>query len=205
MHLARRQRIERGGIDQHQRRLVERADQVLARWRIDRGLAADRTVHLRQQRRRHLHETAAALHDRGGEPHQIADHPAAERDDMVAALDAQREQPIDQPGEAVPALGALARGQHDRLDRHAGEPRRQPRHQRRFDIGVGHHHQPLAARQRRQMLGRPLQQPALDQDRIAVRAQPHLDPLHRSSASMIASTVAPCGSGWLRTWIGASA
>ena len=39
---ARRQGIEHIRVDQHQSRLMERADQILPRAGIDRGLAADR-------------------------------------------------------------------------------------------------------------------------------------------------------------------
>ncbi len=46
--LARRQRIQHRGIRDHQKRLVKRAEQILALWRIDPGLAADRRIDLRQ-------------------------------------------------------------------------------------------------------------------------------------------------------------
>ena len=39
--LARRQRVEHGGIGDHQQRLVKRAEQIFALRRIDPGLAAD--------------------------------------------------------------------------------------------------------------------------------------------------------------------
>src|SRR3569623_2809177 len=94
---------------------MECADQVLAGARVTRGLAADRAVDLREQRGGHLDEAAAALEDRASEPDEIADHPAAERDDMVAALHAKFEQAIGQRLELGPAFGRLAGGQHDRL------------------------------------------------------------------------------------------
>ncbi len=77
-HLARRQAVEHVQVGQHQPRLVEGADQVLAARRIDRGLAADRGVDLGQQGGRDLHEVDAALVDRGREAGEIADHAAAE-------------------------------------------------------------------------------------------------------------------------------
>ena len=70
-------------------RLMEGADQVLAVRGVDRGLAADRGIDLRQQRGRHLHVVDAAAHGRGGKAGQIADHAAAERDHQVAAFDAR--------------------------------------------------------------------------------------------------------------------
>ena len=88
---ARRQRVERRGVGKHQDRLMERADQVLAVGGIDRGLAADRGIDLRQQRGRHLHIVEAAPHHRRGKAGEIADDAAAERDHQIAALDARRD------------------------------------------------------------------------------------------------------------------
>ena len=48
---------------------------------VDADLAADRAVHLRQQRRRHLHDRDAAQVGGRGEPGDVADHAAAEGDD----------------------------------------------------------------------------------------------------------------------------
>ena len=93
-HLARRQSVEHIRIDQHHGGLVECTDQVLACRGVDRGLAADRRIDLRQQGRRNLHEAAAALDDRAGEANQIADHPAAERNDMIRPLDTEFEQSV---------------------------------------------------------------------------------------------------------------
>ena len=116
--LAQRQGREHVGIGDDERRLVERADQVLALRRVDAGLAADRAVDLGEQGRRHLHEADAAAQDRSGEAREIADHAAAERDDEIAALQAHPQQPLAQRAELAEALGRLAGRQHDR----AGQP-----------------------------------------------------------------------------------
>ena len=79
--LAARQRAEHRRIDDDGVRLVERADQVLAERVVDADLAADRAVHLRQQRRRHVHERDAAQVGRRGEAGHVADDAAAEGDD----------------------------------------------------------------------------------------------------------------------------
>ena len=84
---ARRQRIQQRRIGHHQNRLVECADQVLAVAGIDRGLAADGGIDLRQQRGRHLHVIEAAARDGGRKAGQIADHATAERHHQVATLD----------------------------------------------------------------------------------------------------------------------
>ena len=45
---------------------------------IDSGLAADGTIHLGEERRRHLDEIDAAQNYRGGEAGKVADYSAAE-------------------------------------------------------------------------------------------------------------------------------
>ncbi len=59
--LSRRQRCERVRIRQDRDRLVEGADHVFRARMVHGGLAADRRVDLREQRRRDLHEIDAAL------------------------------------------------------------------------------------------------------------------------------------------------
>ena len=84
--LAARQRGEDRRIDDHGVRLVEGADQVLAERMIDADLAADRAVHLRQQRRRHVHERDAAQVGGRRETGHVADDAAAERDERRRAI-----------------------------------------------------------------------------------------------------------------------
>ena len=96
------------GVGQHQARLMEGADQVLALRRVDAGLAADGGVDLRQQRGRHLHEGHAAAHDAGGEARQIADHAAAERDHADRGARAPSREAFAQPGQGREALRRLA-------------------------------------------------------------------------------------------------
>ena len=83
--LARRQRLERAQVGEHQARLIEGADVVLAGAEVHGDLAAHGRVDLGEQRRRHLHEADAALVGGGDEPGEVADHAAAERDQRVAA------------------------------------------------------------------------------------------------------------------------
>ena len=84
--LAARQRAEHGRIDDDRVRLIEGADQVLAERVVDAHLAADGAVHLRQQRRRHVHERDAAQVGRGGEAGHVADDAAAEGDERGRAV-----------------------------------------------------------------------------------------------------------------------
>lgn len=83
---ARTERIEHRRIRQHQIRLVEDANEVLAVAGVDAGLAADGGIDLRQKRGRYLHETYAAADDTGRKTGEIADHAAAERDHRIIAL-----------------------------------------------------------------------------------------------------------------------
>ena len=108
-----RQRVEQRGVGDHQDRLMEGADQVLAVRRIDAGLAADRGIDLRQQRGRHLHEVEAAPHARRGEAGEIADHAAAERDDQIAALDARRDDRLAHASRSVAKLLEPSPARHD--------------------------------------------------------------------------------------------
>src|SRR3546814_2252399 len=90
---------------QDQRGLMKGADKILARGHVDRGLAADAAVDLREQGRRDLDEVAAALDDAAREADEVADHAAAKSDDMVAALDTFGDQPFGEPREARPEIG----------------------------------------------------------------------------------------------------
>ena len=96
--LAPGQGVEHLGVGQHQPRLVEGADQVLAMARVDAGLAADRGIDLRQQGGRHLDEVDAAQQRRGGKAGEIADHAAAQRDQRRLAVGPLVEQRIHQLG-----------------------------------------------------------------------------------------------------------
>ncbi|MCY1370436.1 hypothetical protein D9M69_575260 [compost metagenome] len=98
---------------------MEGADQVLAAWRIDRRLAADRGIDLGQQGRRDLDEVDAAHEQGGGQSRQIADDAAAQGHDHASAVQALRQQSVQHGFELCERLGRLAR-----WNRH--DPRRQP-------------------------------------------------------------------------------
>ena len=86
------QRIEAHGVGQHQRGLMKGADEVLAVPRIDPRLAADARIDLGQERGRDLDQSHAAAQTRGAESGEIADDPAAKRNDDVSTLDARLDQ-----------------------------------------------------------------------------------------------------------------
>ena len=120
--LARGQGGERIGIDQHQRRRVEGADQILALARIDRGLAADRGIGLGEQAGRHRDPVAAALEHSGGEAGDVADDAAADRDDMVGAAEPRFEHRVEQRFDRGQRLAALAGRQHEAPGEIGAEP-----------------------------------------------------------------------------------
>ena len=171
------QRVEQRGVGDDQHRLVEGADQVLAVRRVDAGLAADRRVDLRQQRRRHLHEIDAAAHAGRGKAGEIADDAAAERDDQIAALDARVDDRLADAVEAGVALGALARGDADGGEVDAGGCKR--------GLGglqvmlgdglVGDDRRTRARPQRLDARPEQSEQPAADDDVVGARAERDLD------------------------------
>ena len=165
-------------------------------------------IDLGEQAGRHLHIGAAALEDRGGEAGEVADHAAAEGDDMVAALDPELEQPR-RPARSSRAQLLLASpgGTSDRRDvEPATPPAAAPCAAQTFSSATDD--DPPAARMRREQLAGAVEQAGADRDRVAALAERDLDPLHRArsaSASTIRSTVRSCGAGSLRMWRCASA
>jgi hypothetical protein len=102
----------------------KRAREVLAGAQIDRSLAADRRVDLREQRGRAVYDRDAAHVERGGETAQIVRRAAAERDDGRAAVEARRGQLVERALEHQPGLrGFAARKHHGGRARERTEPR----------------------------------------------------------------------------------
>jgi len=98
---------------------VKRAHKVFAVACVDPRLASDRTVDLRQQRRRDLHKPHTAPQNSSSKAHQIADHTTAKSHDNIAALNLLVEQPFDTSGQLGPAFRRLSGGQDQRLRRDA--------------------------------------------------------------------------------------
>ncbi len=179
--LARRQRAQAIGVDQHGARLVERADHVLAERVVDAGLAAHRRVDLREQRRRHLHERHAALVDRRRESRDVADDAAAQRDQRGRALGAQFEQPRHHRLQRLPVLVGFAVRDLHRLRRDARG--RQAFGQRREPVAgdrrVGHDDRLRDAALREQRTGA-ADDARADVDRIAALRERDLERPHVS-------------------------
>ncbi len=82
-----------------------------------------------------------APEDRGGEAREVADHAAAERQDMIAPLDTEAKQPVDRGGELRPALGLFAGGKDPPVRFVAMVPQRGFKHLAPccMDMDVGDH------------------------------------------------------------------
>ncbi len=78
-------------------------------------LATDGAIHLREQRRRHLHDGDAAEVGRGGKAGDVAGHATADRNDRARAIRASADERVIDPPDRRQLLVALAVGQQDRL------------------------------------------------------------------------------------------
>src|SRR4029078_6283596 len=172
----------------HQPRLVEAADQVLAVACVDPGLAADGAVHLRKKRRWDLCKADTAQKNRCGKSGEVADHPAAERQQHRTAFDALIEECFEEPLQMGKILGPLARRQHHQLRRNSltfesaaeGE---------KVQLGhalIGDDKHALFLEHRSNEPARLTQQALADKDLVAALTQSDFDPLDQAAD--------PCGS-----------
>ena len=137
--LARRQGVERGGVDQHAEGLQERPHHVFGGRQIDPHLAAHRAIDLGQQRGGHLEEADAAGVGGGDEAGQVADHTATDRHDHRLAIGVEFEQAFPQAGGHFDCFGLLARldGHHGDVDLFAHQAFGHAEGVRLLDVFVG--------------------------------------------------------------------
>ena len=110
-----RQRAEHRRVDDHGVRLVERADEVLAKGMVDADFAANRAIDLRQQRGGHVDQRDAAEVGGGRKPGHVPDHAAAKGDDRRRALGVRAHERVVDSGDRGQVLVALAVRDEDRL------------------------------------------------------------------------------------------
>ena len=110
--LALRQRRERVGVGDDNPGLVERADEILASGMVDAGLASDRGVDLREQRRRYLRIADAALVAGGREAGDVAHDASTQRQHGGVAVHLFVDQRVDDPPGGLQGLVALSVGQY---------------------------------------------------------------------------------------------
>jgi hypothetical protein len=91
--------------------MVERADQILAGGQVSARLAAQRAVHLREQRGGHADVADAAHVDRREEAGKVADHAAAERNQNGVAVGTVLGEFFSKALDRVKPLVLLASGQ----------------------------------------------------------------------------------------------
>ena len=120
---ARRQGAQGRQVAQHELRLIERADHVLAQRVVDGRLAAHGRIDLRQQRGRHLYERNTAHVAGRCETRHVAHHAAAKRKQHRLAVAAVLEQRIENQVERVPVLMDFSIGQGQQM--HGTKPARQ--------------------------------------------------------------------------------
>src|SRR6185437_9328285 len=198
--LAGGQSRERIGVRDHDPRLVEQPDQVLALPRVDGGLAPHRGVDLGEQGGGDLREVDAPLEHARRETGEIADHPAAQRHDQPAAFDTHFEQSAGEVFQPREAFGAFARREHDGAGIEIGRLER-IQHALQMKIGdvlVGDDgHKP--ARKRRDERAHLRKQPAADMDVVTAVVQFDGNALGHAmwpssfSASTMCSTTCACG------------
>src|ERR1700694_2873865 len=92
---------------------MKSADHVFPERVIDRGLAADRRIHLCEQRGRDLNEGHAALIGGGGESRQIPDYPTPQGDERSITRASLLEQRIEDLIQSPPVLVLFAVGNDD--------------------------------------------------------------------------------------------
>ena len=167
-------------IAHHQQRLVKRADHVLAHWVVDGGFAADRRVHLRQQRGGHLHKGHAAHVAGSSKAGHVADHPATEREQYGFAVAAVAEQAVKNQVQGFPGFVRFTVRQRHQVDglEAALQSRLQALCVQRGHRDVGHDQCGVGRRQRG-VAGGIAEQPRRNQDRVAALVQSDVDTLNR--------------------------
>jgi hypothetical protein len=123
-HVAVARGAQEADVRDHRDRLVEGPEQVLGQRVVDRDLAAEGAVDLREQRRRDV-DVGDAAHVAAGHPStEVGDDAAAEGEHHVAPREVRAGQPVPERDRLVEALAPLARGNaaHERVDPRALQP-----------------------------------------------------------------------------------
>ena len=97
-------------VDENDAGMVIGSEQVLPRSEIYSGLAADRCIHLGEDRGGDLNQVDATHVERGEQPGDVADYASAERDQDGFAVGAQADQSFRHGFNGGQFLGRLAVG-----------------------------------------------------------------------------------------------
>ncbi len=161
---------------------MKSADHVFSERVIDRGLAADRRIHLCEQRGRDLNKGHAALIGGGGESRQVPDDPTPQCDERGITRAPLLKQRIEDPIQGAPVLVLLAVGNDDtdHLDALTGQHSGNALEIERRHGGVGDDgHFPLR-KERSDQVG-PIEKPGADVNRIGALPERYAESLHASS------------------------
>ena len=120
IELTTRQCFQNVEIINHQRGLMESADQIFPGARIHTGFAADRAVHHCQQRCWNLDMRNAAVINRRHESRNVANHPAAETNDKRLTVKSRRDHPVANRAGLLKRLRFLARRNRDQSGTKSG-------------------------------------------------------------------------------------
>src|SRR5882762_3601581 len=161
---------------------MKSADHIFPEWMIDRSLAADRRIHLSEQRGRDLDEGHAALIGSGGESRQIPDYPAPQRDERRITRASLLEQRIEDRIEGAPVLVLLVVGNDDadHLDALTGQPSGNALEVERRHGGVGDDGRFLLPEERSNEVG-PIEKPGTNVNWIGALPERYAESLHASS------------------------
>ena len=173
---------------------MERSHQVLALGEVHGGLPADRRVHLRRERGRHLHERGATHVGGRDEPCQIAGRATSQRDDRVVSMRFLRRELMQERAIDVEGLRFLT-GRDE--ERHGVEPGSIQRGREGWEPGVVHgavgHDEGLGrAGERRQQFVGAVEHARTHDHLVGPPGDPDGHALQRSS-STIASATSPGG------------
>ncbi len=139
---------------------------------VDRRLAADRGIDLRQDRGRDLNEVDPAHIDGAGKAGQVADDAAAQRDDHVLAVEACVQHGVENEFQAVEGFRLFAGRNNDLMRLVAGglELRQYAVRMQRADVAVGHHDHALIGQERSNPLFGFAQKAWADDDLVGLEA-----------------------------------
>ena len=176
--------VERGGVYQHQERLVKRSDQVLALDEIDPRFSADRGVDLREKGCRDLNDVDAAHVARGQETSYVTRDAAAKGDDAGGAVGAGGIHLFGEGLELRQALSLFSGLKRYRDKRHPGQARFQSRPLVFPGALVGDDEKPAFSRQGADVLGGAIEHARVDDHVVGAARCSYPDPLHASLFTM---------------------
>ena len=117
-----RQRRQAGRVRQHQRRLVERTQQVFAFRQVQSRLAAQGAVHLGKQRGGDMGQRHAPQQRRGGKARRVAAGAATQRHHAAGTVKTAVQYPAAQGHPGLRRFGTLTLGQQEQPHLQSGSP-----------------------------------------------------------------------------------